>query len=384
MMACRFLTALAVIGGVAGCVKPPPVGDGKRYFWPSSATSAKIEYLGSYSTDKDFRPDPAGWLTEVVFGKEAPQAIFRTPAEIDARYGKVAVVDSTLRQVLLFDLEKQAIAYLDGSSEERGGLALPMGVALAAPGEVWVADSSAAEIRRLSIDGTSLGTFGKGYLTRPTFLAIDRDADHVIVGDTPVHRLAIFRTSGELVGYLGERGADPGQFNFPVDAAFGPGGELFVLDALNARVQKFLRDGDNYRFAGAFGERGTAAGSFSLPKALAVSPSGHVYITDGLLNKVVIFDTDGNFLLNFGGKHFARDGKISPGGFDMPRGIAVDEQEGIWVVDTFNRMLHRFQYLNETYLRDHPIREDQLVLPVRHVESGKQPGGKGSENPRVP
>jgi hypothetical protein len=52
-----------------------------------------------------------------------------------------------------------------------------------------------------------------------------------------------------------------------------------------------------------------------------------------------------------------------PGGFDMPKGVDADDTDAIWVIDALNRMVHRYQFLNEKYLREHPIRPEEIVLP---------------------
>ncbi|MHB8708288.1 MAG: SMP-30/gluconolactonase/LRE family protein [Desulfuromonadales bacterium] len=371
MAVCRLVMVLTVSSLMAGCVKPLPTGDGKRYLWPASSVDAKIEYLGFYASDVDLRHGKYSWLEEVVLGKDLGRPLFGMPHAIDVRYGKLAVVDQGLNRVLLLDMTDPDKVFIGEGTETQSGLNLPTGVALTASREVWVVDSAAANVHRYSMDGKLLGVFGQGHLTRPTAIAVSRSDEHVVVVDTARHGLAIFGKTGKFIGFLGERGIGPGQFNFPVDADFGPDGELFVLDSMNARVQKFLRDGDTYRFAGEFGERGMAAGSFSIAKALAVTPSGHVYVTDSMSNKVVVFDRDGTFLLTFGGRYSSVDGKVAPGGFTMPRGIAADENDGVWVVDSFNRMVHRFQYLNEDYLRDHPISSDQVFLPTPWGKVGR-------------
>jgi DNA-binding beta-propeller fold protein YncE len=367
----KLTLVLALAAGMAGCLKPPPAGDGRRYLWPPSA-DARIEYLASYAGDSDLQRGQVNWFEEVVLGKEHPEPLFRYPYAVDARSGRVAVVDQGLGRVVLLDLAARRHSYIGDPTETEKGLVMPMGVALTDAGEILVVDAKEALVRRYALDGRPLGAFGEGRLERPGAIAVDRAGGRLVVVDIPAHRLAIFSTGGDFFAYLGERGGGPGQFNFPVDADFGPDGALYVLDSLNARVQKFLPDGESWRFAAEFGERGTAAGSFSMAKALAVTPAGHVYVTDALSHKVVVFDGDGNFLLNFGGKSAAQGGGVAPGGFYMPRGIAADENDGIWVVDSLNRMVHRFQYLNAAYLREHPIRSEQLFHPAALIGGGRQ------------
>ena len=103
-----------------------------------------------------------------------------------------------------------------------------------------------------------------------------------------------------------------------------------------------------------FGEQGTASGSFRMPKGIGVDASGHVYVSDALAHRFVVFDLEGEYLLTVGGKQRYRK-SVSPGGFYLPRGIDADDNDTVWVVDSLNRSLHRFQYLNEEFLEMHPV-----------------------------
>ena len=134
-----------------------------------------------------------------------------------------------------------------------------------------------------------------------------------------------------------------------------------MLDTLNFRVQVLDKSG---RFVREFGEQGTETGSFRLPKGLAVSPLGQVYVSDVLSHKVVVFDYQGRYLLTLGDKSYAMSsGKTVPGGFFAPRGIATDATGRVLVVDGMNKMIQRFQYLTEDYLKARPILEDDIYLP---------------------
>jgi sugar lactone lactonase YvrE len=361
-----WLWLLVVVCVLAGCV-PNRVVENKRYLWPASAQAAKIEYLEFFASADDFKRNRINWYEEVILGKKPSSSIFAKPYALDARFGKVAITDIVLRQVFLIDFSREQIAPLETRIDEKVGIGsgplTPTGIAFAGPDELWVVNSLAAQVLRFNLAGTYLGKIGGEGLRRPTSIAIDIANRRVVVVDPSQHRLAVFTLDGTFLNYLGERGTAPGQFNFPLDADFDSSGDLFVLDALNARVQRFRWDGQAYRYVSHFGERGTTAGSFQIPKSIAVSPAGHVYVTDSLANKVVVFDRDGGFLLVFGGKYVAKGGQFAPGGLNMPTGIAVDEHNGIWIADSFNRMVHHFQYLDADYLRTHPISPEQVVLP---------------------
>ena len=57
----------------------------------------------------------------------------------------------------------------------------------------------------------------------------------------------------------GERGSSQGQFIAPRGIAVAPGGEVYVADTSNDRVQEFAADGS---FIGQWGGLGSAAGQF--------------------------------------------------------------------------------------------------------------------------
>jgi DNA-binding beta-propeller fold protein YncE len=54
-------------------------------------------------------------------------------------------------------------------------------------------------------------------------------------------RVQIFDPHNQPLEILGGPGADPGQMNNPWAIAFNSRGDLYVADALNHRVQKFIR-----------------------------------------------------------------------------------------------------------------------------------------------
>ncbi len=69
------------------------------------------------------------------------------------------------------------------------------------------------------------------------------------------------------------------QFNFPTNIARGADGRLYVTDTMNFRVQIFDAKG---RFLRNFGQLGDGSGDFDKPKGIAVDSDGHIYVVEGL------------------------------------------------------------------------------------------------------
>ena len=108
---------------------------------------------------------------------------------------------------------------------------------------------------------------------------------------------------------MAPQGSGNGQMNQPRGIATGPDGSYYVVDTSNMRVQKFDKTG---KFVKAFGSEGSDDGQFSGlningrrvpgtgPGGIAVDASGNVYVADTWNHRVQKFDKDGNFVTRWG------------------------------------------------------------------------------------
>ncbi len=345
---------------VGACAPARP--DRQRFFWPPGAQQPRIEYINFYEKSEDAKRGQDRWLAEAILGKEKPQALFDKPADVASTgHGRFYVSDAGAAAVYVFDLTTYETRFLLDPKGRRFPFKMPQGLALDGAGRVYVSDLAERQIFIFGPDDKLIAAVGAGILKCPAGIAVAPDGSRIYAVETQDHRIAVLDGAGKLVGHFGRRGSGPGGFNYPLDIDLDGAGNLYVVDSLNARVQVFDPQG---RFLRQFGERGTALGSFQIPKALGIDAAGHVYVTDARAHRFVIFDLAGNYLLTIGAKHSAAQG-VAPGGFLLPGGIDADDSDGIYVVDILNRMVHRFQYLNEAWLAQHPIEPGEAAVPVR-------------------
>ena len=130
------------------------------------------------------------------------------------------------------------------------------------------------------------------------------------------------------------------------------------------RIQKFDKDG---KFLLSFGGAGSGDGQFQAllpsdnnpapgtgPGGIAVDSQGNVYVADTWNHRMQKFDRDGKFIRQWGGFINLGDASTNPTDaqtkFFGPRGVAVDAQNNVYVTDTGNRRVMEFDG-NGTFLR---------------------------------
>lgn len=269
--------------------------------------------------------------------------IFDDPAKMLVRPQGVAV-DGQGR-ILVTDVAKNAIYVFD---EPNGRLdiwqyatrihrfASPAGIAIGPMGRIFVADADLASVFLLDPQGRSVQLIGAEDLERPTGLAFDPDAAELYVSDTGAHRIKVFDVTGRLLRTIGERGIEPGQFNYPTFIALS-GNRLAVADTLNARMQVLTLDGSAPPLV--IGRRGTYYGDFVRPKGVGFDDEGNVYAVESYHDHLLVFNERGEFLLPIGGTG------QSAGRFFLPSGLYIDAGSRVFVADTFNGRVAVFQYL---------------------------------------
>lgn len=129
--------------------------------------------------------------------------------------------------------------------------------------------------------------------------------------------------------------------NQPRNLAVSPDGTLYVLDTGNHRVLHLSAEGEVLNTWGSFsageGEIGPE-GTFNEPWGIALGSDGSVYVADTWNHRIQKFDPNGSFLTSWG--RFGQN--ETPDAFWGPRDVAVDDQGHVYVSDTGNKRIAVF------------------------------------------
>ena len=210
----------------------------------------------------------------------------------------------------------------------------------------------------LSATATFNGVYGDRPLLNPRVLAIAPDGTRVIA-DTGNNRIVLLDRDGNFVrafgsgcrlsegeagGCLDPDGSGPlalgdGQFNEPWGLAVDAGGQIFVADTWNGRIQVFDASGNFVTKWGVFNTTGgelTDPLALFGPRGLALSADGNLLVADTGNKRILKFTPGGEILQQIGG------GGVVGGRFEEPVGLAVSPLDGsVFVADTWNRRIQK-------------------------------------------
>ena len=256
----------------------------------------------------------------------------------------------------------------DGGPATAAMLSSPVGLAVDAAGNLYIADSLANRVRCVNPAGTINTCAGNGKavysgdggqaslsgLHTPTALAIDLKGN-ILIADSGNHAIRSIAPNGTISSFMGtgvQGACDDGtlavncKLNAPAGVTVDASGNIFVADTGNGWVRIVTPDGTTKLYAGknnnatalpfGGGDPNLATNTvlFS-PTNLATDRTGNVYIVQYASARVLRVTTDGK-IASFAGTGTA--GATGDGGLARfanidVQGIAIDSQSNLLIAD---------------------------------------------------
>lgn len=255
----------------------------------------------------------------------------------------------------------------DGGAATSAALNQPAGLALDASGNLYIADSNNAVVRKVTLAGvisTVAGTGGvQGYsgdggpatqakLMAPVGVAVDPSGNLYIADyygwirevNAKTGIITTFAGNGSN-GYSGDGGsATAAQFYNPVGVAVDSAGDVFVADSDNGAV-RMIANGIITTIAGngALGYTGDGApatlAEFSAISGIAVDAQGNIYVADTNNNAIRLFPLHGivSTIAGTGAQGYTGDnGPATLAELNGPMAVAVTSSGTVYFADTGN------------------------------------------------
>jgi sugar lactone lactonase YvrE len=305
------LMFLSIWVGMTGCSRQatPSVSHENIVIFPPPPAPTRIQYLTFISSSTDLATKQ-GRFRRYLFGEEEPRSIIK-PYGIKVHGDKVYICDTGLAGLVVLDLSTGSLeTWVPGG---KGQLQLPVNCDVDKGGTLYVADASRQQVVIFDRERKYLHAIGEAEQFKPTDVAVRGDTLWVAsVQDHAIHLYSTvtYNFLGELNG--GQPG-DPGFIRQPTNIALGEQ-TLFVSDFGDFNVKKFRITGT---FSGTVGSYGNGPGQFTRPKGVALDRDGNLYVVDAAFQNVQIFNREGQMLMHFGGSY------EGPGAMWLPAAVEI-------------------------------------------------------------
>lgn len=261
----------------------------------------------------------------------------------------------------------------DGGPATKASLSFPAGIIVASDGTVYFADSGNRFIRKIMPDGIIRtvagqggqtgfsgdgGPAGRATLAFPIGVAIDASGN-LYIADTGNERIRRVAPNGIITtiagnGYCCFSGdghvAINADFSLPYDIATDPSGNLYILDRNGQRVRRVdakTRVATTFAGNGILGYSGDGThalkASLANPMGLAIGRDGSLYIADQGNHRIRKVDTTTRIISTVAGN--GTQGLSGDGGpameaqLNSPTGIAIDPEGRLYISDTGNQCI---------------------------------------------
>ncbi len=301
---------------LVACVPRAPEAIAPRaaILFPPPPDTARVQFLTRITDSRDVggsRRGLVGFLLGRRQGEEARPRIIK-PYGVAIHHGKIYVCDAMLPGIEIVDLARHTFEYFVPRGE--GRLRKPINCAVdREDGRLYVADTERRQVVVFDTLGSYLYALG-GSEDRPTDVAVTGSGIWVV--DLAARQVRVYdKATHRLLRSFPDAHTDgPGRLFSPTNLAVA-GDRVYVTDFGDFKIKIYTGEG---AYVGSVGNYGQAAGQFVRPKGVAVDRELNLYVVDAAFENVQIFDREGRLLTFFGGKY---DG---PGGMWLPAKVVVD------------------------------------------------------------
>ena len=201
------------------------------------------------------------------------------------------------------------------------GLNEPLGVAVDATGNVYIADYGNGAVEKWTAASNTVTTLVSSGLASPAGVAVDA-AGNVYIAAAGNNSIQKWTASSNTLTTLISSGLAA-----PFDVAVDRSGNIYIADLIHSTVEKYS----------VLNHTLTTLVSVFQPSSVAVDAAGNVYIADYSNNAIRKWTAANNTLTT-----------LVSSGLNWPNGVAVDGSGNVYIADTFNGAIKKWTAANNT------------------------------------
>lgn len=159
-------------------------------------------------------------------------------------------------------------------------------------------------------------------MTEPASVAIPAEGGTIWLSDQSRFRIIKYDSNGRYVGQFEGDAANGDRFDYPSRIALAPDGWLYVVQS-------------TYNTVKAYDENGTLRQTLNIPSPMTVAANDEMVVI-GAQSGFAAYDREGQLLGIIGVRGIEDDQ------FDTVNGVALDDENNAYIVDTFNNRISKY------------------------------------------
>ena len=290
-------------------------------FFPAPPEVPRLQFLTSFSGPEDLGARPTDGLERFVLGEPEATEGITAPYGMALFEGKLYVCDVGRKMVAVFDLRNRTFGYL--TKDRR--LTKPVNIFIDDNGWKYVADSTAGLVFVFDRDDNLITMLGQQLKISPVDVVV-RGALCYVTDYASNQVVVLNKVTGQEIMRVGQRRRTQGrvqpeaelpagEFSLISDLALDQQGNIYVTDKAGARITQFDPAGIFRRTIGRLGDN---IDEFVRPKGIAIDRENRIWVVDAATEVAKIYNEQGQLLLFFGLRG------NEPGMMNLPAKIVVD------------------------------------------------------------
>lgn len=263
--------------------------------FPPPPAKTRIQFLTRFSSSEDIK-GKTGRFHRYLFGEEEPITIIK-PYGVTVHKTRVYICDTGLAGLVVLDLAEGTFEYFIPGG--KGQLQLPINCSVDERGYIFIADANRKQIVVFDHERKFVHAFGEAVNFKPTDVEVHQGK--IWVANVQDHAVFVYDAENyELTERIpgieeGEEGFIRQATNISIHNNI-----LYVSDFGDFNVKQFSPEG---QYMGTIGGYGNGPGRFTRPKGIALDRDENLYVVDAAFENVQIFNNQKDLLMHFGGSY---------------------------------------------------------------------------------
>ena len=278
--------------------------------YPAPPDTTRIQYLTSISSSLSIGKKQSAF-NKLLFGETSPMFI-RKPYGVTINNGKIYVCDLDIAGLEIIDLKNNTFEYF--VPKGLGQLKTPINCHIDDKGQLYISDSDRGQVVIFDKDLRFVDNIGEKENFRPTDVFVHRNKIYIV--NVKDHFIRVYNRDdfSFLHNIPNEKEESAGKIFTATNLYVNDSG-VYVSDMGDFSIKRYGLDGD---FISKIGNLGSNLGQLVRPKGVAVDRESNVYVVDSSFENAQIFNNKGELLMFFGGPY------RGPGDMYLPAKIAID------------------------------------------------------------